>query len=97
MQVVPKRGEGREFESSVSPKGQITIPLAWRRKLGIKPKDKVELTLEGDSVRLRPARSRLLQSFMAVPPLPKRLDWDEVTRIAAEDAADEAVKDGSPE
>ena len=31
----------KEMLSSVSPKGQITIPVAIRRLLGVKPKDTV--------------------------------------------------------
>ena len=34
------------MESSVSPKGQVTIPVEIRRLLGVKPKDKVVFRVE---------------------------------------------------
>ncbi len=42
------------FVSSVSPKGQITIPMEIRKRLGIKSKDKVAFEVEGDTVTLAP-------------------------------------------
>jgi AbrB family looped-hinge helix DNA binding protein len=32
-----------EFTSSVSPKGQVTLPQKFRERLGIKPRDRVVL------------------------------------------------------
>lgn len=58
----------REYLSSVSPKGQITVPAEIRRKLGVKPKDKVSLRLEGDGVTVRPASHSLRQVFGSVQP-----------------------------
>ena len=40
----------------VSSKGQIVIPAALRRRLGLGPGAKVELTDERDSIRLRVVR-----------------------------------------
>ena len=39
-------------------KGQVTIPLAIRERLGLLPFTEVEFDLVGDSVRIRKARSR---------------------------------------
>jgi antitoxin PrlF len=58
----------KEYQSSVSPKGQITVPAEIRRKLGVKPKDKVTLRLEGDGVTIRPASFTLRQVFGSVEP-----------------------------
>ncbi len=35
------------FVSSVSPKGQITIPSEIRKRFGIKPKDELAFEVEG--------------------------------------------------
>jgi antitoxin PrlF len=43
--------------SSLSSKGQVTIPLAVRRRLGLKEGDRVEFVMEGDDTILRPVRS----------------------------------------
>lgn len=63
-------------ESSVSPKGQVTIPQELRERLGIKPKDRVVFELEGDGIKVRPARSRLLRHFASVPPISRPEDFD---------------------
>jgi len=33
-------------------KGQVTIPIAVRRRLGLQPGDEVEFVVDGDSVRI---------------------------------------------
>ncbi len=44
-----------EFIASVSPKGQITLPMEIGKRLGIKPKDKVALILDEDGAKVTPA------------------------------------------
>ena len=75
----------KHFSSSVSPKGQVTIPAEVRARLGIKPKDRVTITLDGDEVRLRPARFTLESACGSVPALPRGLDLEEIERIAREE------------
>jgi len=41
----------------VTSKGQVTIPLAIRRRAGLLPATEVEFTLKGDAVILRRART----------------------------------------
>jgi antitoxin PrlF len=42
--------------SSVSSKGQVTIPLSVRERLGLREGDRVEFVVESGKVILRPAR-----------------------------------------
>ncbi len=42
---------------TVSDKGQVVIPAAIRRQLGLEPGSKLDFALEGDSIRVRPAKS----------------------------------------
>lgn len=42
----------------ITSKGQVTIPLFVRERLGLLPQSEVEFEIEGDSVRLRKARRR---------------------------------------
>jgi len=85
----------KEFTSSVSPKGQITIPLEIRKQLGVKAKDTVVITLDGDAVRITPTRSRRLEeSFQAVPALNTRRTLEEMTAIAQEEHAQEVASEG---
>ena len=41
----------------ISTKGQLVMPAAARKALGLKPGDRLRVTLEGRSVRLEPARA----------------------------------------
>lgn len=43
--------------SSVNVKGQVTLPLAYRKKYGIHPKDIVTITDTGDAIVIRKAKS----------------------------------------
>lgn len=42
---------------TVSDKGQVVIPAAIRRRLGITPGSKLDFELEGDSIRVRLRKS----------------------------------------
>ena len=41
--------------STISTKGQITLPAALRRQLGIKPHDRVVVELENGAIVIKPA------------------------------------------
>ena len=41
--------------STISTKGQITLPAEMRRKLGVKPHDRVVLEVEDDAILIRKA------------------------------------------
>ena len=41
----------------VTSKGQVTIPLAVRRELGIEPGSEVEIVARGDHAEIRPVES----------------------------------------
>lgn len=42
----------------ITSKGQVTIPLAIREKLGLLPNTEVEFAIAGNSVRIRKLRGR---------------------------------------
>lgn len=42
---------------TVSDKGQVVIPAAIRRRLGLVPGSKLDFELEGNSIRVRPLKS----------------------------------------
>jgi len=42
--------------SSISSKGQVTVPLDIRRRLGLRKGDRVEFVAQGELTILRPAR-----------------------------------------
>ena len=41
--------------STLSTKGQITLPVSFRRKLGMKPHDRVVIELEEKAILVKPA------------------------------------------
>jgi antitoxin PrlF len=43
--------------STISSKGQITVPLEIRRRLGLKEGDRVEFIVEDDKTIMRPAQA----------------------------------------
>src|SRR6266516_4624510 len=89
MDVVPTPGGEamKEMLSSVSPKGQVTIPLEIRRMLGVKPKDKVAFTVKNGRVRIAPARYTLESIRGSVQPATRTEDFDRLIREAEEEQA----------
>lgn len=60
----------KEIVSSVTRKGQVTIPAEVRRHLGVGTPDKVAFVLEDGAVRMRPATFTVAHLFGSVPALP---------------------------
>lgn len=65
-------------------KGQVTIPVAMREKLGLLPNSEVEFDIVGDSVRVRKARGtksrgqQLLEIMRAARPRRRGLTTDQI-------------------
>jgi AbrB family looped-hinge helix DNA binding protein len=90
--------EARIFHSSVSPKGQITLPVEIRRQLGIFPKDTVEIEMtDGRVVQLRAAKSRIARHYGVAKPLRPPREWKEVEAIAREEMAENAYSEDKPD
>jgi AbrB family looped-hinge helix DNA binding protein len=77
----------REIMATVTKRGQVAIPAEVRRRLGLTSSGKVIFALEGDDVRLRPARFTLESVFGSVPPIPGTTTEDFERQI------DEAMED----
>ena len=77
----------QELTSSVTKKGQVTIPLAVRKLLDIKPYDRVTFRVSGDRVELLPSSSTLETAFGAVQPRSRPENWKTVRRHAREERA----------
>ncbi len=84
----------KEYVSSVSPKGQVTIPVEIREMLGVKPKDKVIFEVDDAGVKIRPLASRLAASYQAIPALTQTRTMEEITEIAREEHAEEVARKG---
>ena len=82
----------RELVTTVTSKGQVTIPVEVRRLLGIAPRTKVAFIVEDSQVRLAPASSIVERTAGSLKSR-KTLKSARQLRQAAEQAiADEVVE-----
>jgi antitoxin PrlF len=77
--------------SSVSPKGQVTIPAGIRAMLGVRPRDKVAFRVEDGVVKIAAVKSPLDASYRAVPPLRSPVSLEEMEEIVSDEAAQQAI------
>lgn len=82
---------------TVSERGQISIPAAARRKLGIKPKSKVSVEVGEKEIVIKPVKSILeVAGIFREYAKGKTTDWDtireETMRIVAEEIESETKR-----
>lgn len=83
----------KQYLTTVTRKGQVTIPGPLRKALGISPKDKIAFQLVGEDVRLQAVKSRLLAGFGAVKPKKVAQDFRQVRREVEEEVGVEAARE----
>ncbi len=71
----------QEFETTLTEKGQVTIPLEIRRLIGLQPKDKVRFEVDGEVVKISRASSKLLAAYRSVTP---RKDLEDAQKMREE-------------
>ena len=81
----------RSPHSTLTRKGQVTIPRDMRVSLGLKPKDRVLFELANGVVTLRPAPSGLLAGYGAVAPLRRPEDFRALREAFEEGVAADVV------
>lgn len=77
--------------TTVTRKGQITLPAEIRRTLGIKEGDKVSVSIvdaEKAEIVLKPIRSVAEMTFGAVRPRQRPEDFEELRQLFEEDVAE---------
>jgi len=86
----------QEIVSTITSKGQVTIPAAVRRHLGVDTHDKIAFILEDDGrITVTPLSMGIEASYQAIPALPHPLTDQEMTDIAWDEHADKVVREGS--
>ena len=81
--------------TSLTSKGQVTIPAEIREYLGLKPKDKVQFEVDADgTVRVSPAPSRLAAVFASIEPSTVTKDDATLRREFEEGVAEDALRRG---
>jgi AbrB family looped-hinge helix DNA binding protein len=85
----------KEIISTVTQKGQVTIPVEVRRYLGVDAPDKIMFVLDGDEVLLRPVPRTFEQLFGAVPALRggESSDFEKEITEALDDEADRLAQE----
>ena len=85
-----------EFVATVTSKGQLTVPVAVRRKLGIDPGDQVVFVIDDEGgARFRRVEHnfRSFQGVFRAPPgLVETDDFDDLINEAMSDHADEVMR-----
>jgi bifunctional DNA-binding transcriptional regulator/antitoxin component of YhaV-PrlF toxin-antitoxin module len=81
----------QEIPAAISSKGQITLPVAVQRLLGVGPKGRVVFAIDDDQVRLVPARYTLDSVLGSVAPVAPNDDIEEQIRAVKEERAERLV------
>lgn len=81
----------RRLETTLTRKGQVTIPVEVRRAIGLKPREKVRFEVEGDVIKMKRAPSKVLAGYGAVAPRKRPEDFQETRKEFEKAVAEEAV------
>ena len=81
----------KRIATIISSSGQITIPAEVRRVLGVKPRDRVEFTIDGKEVTIRPM-VYTIQTAAGSLPATRTEDIDTMIRNAQEEMADKVIR-----
>ena len=84
----------KETVSTVTRKGQVTIPVEIRAAWGLEPGDKVVFARTGEQVTIKPASSGLLAGYGAVGPKARPEDFARVRKAAEKAIAEEVAGEG---
>jgi antitoxin PrlF len=78
--------------TSLTSKGQVTIPKAIRDELGLRPFDKIRFTVEDGEVKLKKAYPSLDEVAGSLPAPHVTMDIDEAIALAWEEHALETYR-----
>ncbi len=81
-----------EITTTITRRGQVTVPAQVRRMLGVKAKDKVTFTIEGKKVHLAPAAFTLESAYGSVKASKSPEDFKAIIHAAKDAKAEEMVK-----
>lgn len=93
MQVNNASQTNKEILSTITQRGQVTIPVEVRKLLGVRPRDKVAFTIEDGHVGLVPARFTLETAFQSIPALKQPLTDEEMSELAKEEKAERTIRE----
>ena len=83
----------KEIVTTMTQKGQVTIPVEIRNLLGLKAKDKVAFSIDKGNIRLAPAKYTLENVFGIVKPLNKPEDFKKLKQTAIKEHANKVIEE----
>lgn len=83
----------REYVTTVTQRGQVTIPAEVRRLLNAKPRSKVAFRVENGTVRLMLVEFTVEQVLGSVKPMRQPEDLEELSRIAKEEKVQRSLRE----
>ncbi len=85
----------KEITSTVTQKGQVTIPREVRQRLGLGTPDRITFVLDDDGVRLKPSTMTLDSLFGSVPALAEQesVDFEDQIEDVMNDRADQIMRE----
>ena len=88
----------KQILSTVSARGQVTIPAEVRRHLGVRANEKIAFVIgaHGRVELSRPKYSSIESLAGAAGALPEPISWKEMREIAREDHVQSLTKRGAP-
>jgi AbrB family looped-hinge helix DNA binding protein len=75
----------KEVVTTLTQRGQVTVPVEVRRLLGLKPRDRLAFTIDGDEIRVRPATFSLESAYGSVRPRKRPEDFKALSRAVREE------------
>ena len=75
----------QEYISTVTSKGQVTVPIEIRRVLGLKPQDKIVFRMVGDKVEVGPLPMTLEEAYGSVKSLNTPEDFAKIRATVREE------------
>jgi len=86
----------KQFATTMTQRGQVTVPAPVRRALGLAPREKVIFEVEGNEVRLVPSHFTVENVRGSVPALRELRTLDEIYDIAGEEHAQHVIDEMAP-
>ena len=81
-----------EITTTMTQRGQVTIPAQVRRTLGLRLRDKVTFIIEGNEVRLVSPSFTLESAYGSVKPSQRPEEFEEISQVAKEAKAEKTLR-----
>ena len=81
----------KSIMTTMTQRGQVTVPAEVRRLLGLRPREKVTFAIDGESVRLLPTRYTIDTAFGSIRPRKRPEDFKALSRRVRDEKARRTV------